>query len=129
MSESSQCRAIKDGGQRCSARAQQGSDWCWNHDPARADERRKNAAAGGKARSRRSPDELEKLKREIRTVTGAVLQGNIDRGTGAIVLQGFNTLLRAIESQRKLDKIRELEADVDDLRARLQEVRQRRWGT
>jgi hypothetical protein len=28
----------------------------------------------------------------------------VDRGTGAITLQGYNTLLRAIETERKLDR-------------------------
>ncbi len=123
MSETSRCKAIKVGGERCSARAQRGSDWCYNHDPARAGERRTNASAGGKARSRRPPDELEQAKREIRAVTAGVLGGKVDKGVGAIVLQGLNTFLRAVEVQRKLDGMAQLEDQVEELRARLEAVR------
>lgn len=40
------CKAIKADGTRCRAGAQEGQDWCYNHDPSRAEERRTNASAG-----------------------------------------------------------------------------------
>ncbi len=135
MAETRKCSAITRSGGRCSAGAQEGSEWCWNHDPARAEERRKNASAGGRTRSRRSPDELEEVKNQIKTVSAAVLRGGvnqrtqtIDRGTAAVLFQGFNTLLRCVEVQRKLDHQRELEEQVEELRARLEEVRGLRYG-
>jgi hypothetical protein len=128
MDESRQCGAITASGKRCSARAQEGSEWCWNHRPDRAEERRTNASAGGRARSRRPPGELAKIKTEIKNVIAAVLNGQVDRGSGAIVLQGFNTLLRAIETERKLDRFIELEETVEELRDRLEEVKRSRWG-
>jgi hypothetical protein len=127
MADKPQCKAIKAGGGRCSNRAQEGQDFCWSHSKETAEQRREYAAAGGRARSRRPPDELEKIKEQIKTVTGAVLRGQVDRGRGAIALQGFNTLLRAIETERKLDRLRELEEAVDELEARLAEVRRTQW--
>jgi hypothetical protein len=47
MEETSQCSAITAAGRRCSARAQPGQEWCYNHSPSRAEERRLNAHAGG----------------------------------------------------------------------------------
>ena len=47
MDERRQCSAITAAGRRCSARAEAGLEWCWNHDPSRAEERRINAHAGG----------------------------------------------------------------------------------
>jgi hypothetical protein len=136
--EKRQCKALKAGGGRCSNRAQEGQDYCWSHSRETAEERRENARAGGLARSRRPPNELEVLKEQIRTVSAAVLQGGIDKQTGsidrataAVAFQGFNTLLRAVEVQRKLDHQAELEERLAELEA---EVERRqgvvgRWGT
>src|SRR5919112_6090384 len=112
MGETHRCKALKVGGGRCRARAQEGREHCWNHDPARARERKQYASAGGRMRSRRPPDELEQLKRQVRAVIKAVLDGSVDKANGAVALQGFNVLLRTVEIQRKLDGQRELEESV-----------------
>ena len=49
------CTAIKPNGERCKGRAIQGSEWCWNHDPAHADERRRHGSRGGKRGGRGRP--------------------------------------------------------------------------
>jgi hypothetical protein len=128
VSETRQCKALKAGGGRCSAHAQEGREHCWNHDPARAPERKKNASAGGKTRSRRPPDELEAVKAQVRGVIKAVMTGALDKANGAVVLQGFHVLLRTVELQRKLEGQRELEESVAELRKRLEEVKGSRWG-
>ncbi len=102
MDESRQCSAITAAGRGCSARAQAGQEWCWNHDPSRADERRMNAHAGGRARARRQPSEVERIKKAIEGTTIAVLRGKLDSGVVAVGLQGFNVWLRAIELERRL---------------------------
>jgi hypothetical protein len=79
-------------------------------------------------RSRRPPDELEQLKRQVRAVIKAVLDGSVDKANGAVALQGFNVLLRTVEIQRKLDGLRELEESVAELRERLEEAKASRWA-
>jgi hypothetical protein len=79
-------------------------------------------------RSRRRPDELEQVKRQVKALIGLVLNGSLDRATGAVALQGFNVLLRTVEIQRKLDGQRELEESVAELRQRLEEARRGRWA-
>lgn len=132
MSEKRQCKAIKAGGGRCSLPAQPGQDYCWSHSRETAEQRREYARAGGRARSRRPPDELEAIKRQVRSIAGGVLQGNIDRGTGAVLGQLYNVLLRGIEIQRRLDYQQELEERVAELRGRLDEIKRERrtpgWG-
>jgi hypothetical protein len=130
MDEKPRCKALKVGGGRCSRMALGGSDHCWSHSTDTAEERRRFASAGGKARSRRPADELSKIKSDIKTVTAAVLRGGIDpeartidRGTAAVLFQGFNTLLRAVETERKLNGQRELEEQIEDLRGMLREVK------
>jgi hypothetical protein len=71
---------------------------------------------------------LERLKSQLRNITAAVLQGSIDRGTGAVLFQGYNTLLRCVEVQRKLDHQAHLEAQVAELAARLESLRRRENG-
>ncbi len=134
-SEKRQCTAIKAGGGRCSLPAQAGQATCWSHSRETAERRRKNAAAGGHARSRRPPSEIEVLKSQTETVIAAVLKGGmdartntVDRNTGAVIFQGMNTMLRAIEVERKLDHQRELEEQVAALRSHLDELRARRRG-
>ena len=104
------------------------TQWCWGHDPNTAEERRKNASTGGKARSRRPPDELEQVKRQVRALIKAVLNGSLDRANGAVALQGYNLLLRTVEIQRKLDGQRELEEAVAELREQLEQAKGSRWG-
>jgi hypothetical protein len=65
---------------------------------------------------------------DIRTVTVALLGGQLNRDIAAVAFQGFNTLLRSIEIQRKLDHQQELEDQLAELRDRLQEVKRTRWG-
>jgi hypothetical protein len=115
MEESSQCSAITGAGRRCSARAQAGQEWCYNHDPRRSEERRVNAHAGGRARAQRRPSEVERIKRRIEGATSAVLRGKLDSGIAAVGFQGFNVLLRAMELERRLredafeERLKELE--------------------
>jgi hypothetical protein len=116
MDEGSQCSAITAAGRRCTARAQVGQERCYNHDPRRSEERRVNAHAGGRARARRQPSEVERIKRRIEEATSAVLRGKLDSGIVAVAFQGFNVLLRAIELERRIrddvvfeERLKELE--------------------
>ncbi len=54
--------------------------------------------------------------------------GQLDKGVGAVALQGLDTFLRAVEVQRKLDGQRELEDQVAALRVRLDELKARKWA-
>ncbi|MDP9477187.1 MAG: hypothetical protein M3R38_16170 [Actinomycetota bacterium] len=96
------CPAIKPNGQRCKGEAAPGAEWCYSHDPARAEQRRSNAARGGKIGGRGRPQtETNDIKKEIRGVIGGVLSGQIPQGQGAVALQGYNSLLRAQEQERR----------------------------
>jgi len=66
--------------------------------------------------------ELGELKRRIRALASEVLDGSADRGRAAVANQLYNTLIRAIEQERKQ---RELEQLAERLEA-LEEVLGRR---
>jgi hypothetical protein len=52
--------------------------------------------------------EMAEVKREIRRVIDAVDSGETERGVGAVLFQGFNTLLKAVEVERKIREQEEL---------------------
>lgn len=80
----------------------QGYEHCYGHRPDLVQERRRNASKGGKSGGRGRPrTETNALKKEIRSVIGGVLAGSIPQGRGAVILQGFNTLLRVHELERR----------------------------
>lgn len=129
MAEKPRCKAIKRGGGRCSNTALDSSEYCWSHSKETAEQRRAYAAAGGRARSRRPPDELEKIKGQLRAIAAAVLQGTVDKGTAAVLGQLYNTLLRSIELQSRLVHQQELVDQVAELRGRLEELKRLRYGS
>src|SRR5215211_8211381 len=103
------CRATKRNGEPCTLPANGPHGFCWAHDPANAEARRRGASRGGRARARR---ELPEIKQEVRDVIEGVLGGRIPRDVGAVAFQGFNTLLRAVEVERKAREQEEIEARI-----------------
>ncbi len=98
-----------------------GQDYCYQHDPERADERRRNASRGGKSKGN---GELSDLKKKVRDLATDVLEGNVQTARTAVVNQLYNTLIRAVEQERKL---RELEEMAERLEA-LEEILKGRKG-
>ncbi len=122
------CQALKRGGARCKSAAMAGSAWCWNHSPSTADERHRNAVAGGTVGGRgrsggRGGGELQALKGAIRAVTDAVLSGELKTGPASIALQGYNTALRALEIERRTFDTAELLSRLELLEDRADRLR------
>jgi hypothetical protein len=102
-----------------------GYSTCYGHRPDLAEERRRNASRGGKRGGRGRPAaELAAAKREIHAVIAGVLTGRVERSVGAVVFQGFNTLLKAIEVERKIKETQDLEERI----TALEESKGERWG-
>jgi hypothetical protein len=127
------CAALTKGGGRCQRIASDGSGYCYSHDPAMAEERRRNAQRAGQAGGRGRPGagasaELATVKAELRDVIADVRDGSLDRGTGAVIGGLYNTLLRALEVQRRWYEADVLEARIEALEAeREQEQGGSRW--
>ncbi len=121
------CQAIKADGERCKGEATPGVEWCYSHDPARVGERRRNASRGGKAGGRGRPGaDLADLKRDVRKVVDGVLEGTVPQGPGAVALQGFNILLRAVKVEMDIREQTELIERIEALE-RSQERGDTRW--
>jgi hypothetical protein len=121
------CAAITKGGERCKADATSGS-YCWSHAPENAEARRARGRKGGKARG---AEEVAEVKRELRRVIDDVRSNRLERGVGAVLFQGFTCLRGVLELERKVRETDKLEAQVEELRARLEQVRKEanRWGS
>jgi hypothetical protein len=123
------CSAITRAGGRCRLEATYGS-YCYQHAPETASERQRNARRGGKAggNGRAGVSELVGIKRDIRSTIDSVLAGRIERGTGAVIFQGFNTLLKAVETERRVRETDELLERIEALEEQTQSGRGRAWG-
>jgi len=108
-----QCRANKEDGTPCERIVGASHSYCYSHDAARAPERARNAAKGGRGRGN---GELRGLKTQLRDLADAVLGGSVDRGDAAVVNQIWNTIVRVVEQERKE---REL-VDIEERLARLE---------
>ena len=106
-----QCAGIKRDGGRCAVIVGPGQSHCYAHDPGRADERKRNVSRGGRAKG--AGGELPDLKRQLRDLAAGVLDGTQDRGNAAVANQLYNTLIRAIEQERKLRELGELAERLD----------------
>lgn len=112
------CAAIKPDGSRCKARAIEGSEWCYNHDPARAEQRRLNASKGGKRGGRGRPakggaEGVQDIKDLLAYLTAGVLSGQVAREVAIAANQLLNTSLRALELERRWREAEMLESRLE----------------
>jgi hypothetical protein len=100
------CAGIKRDGGRCTTVVKPPQTHCYQHDPARAGERRRNASRAAKSKPSR---ELAAIKTRLSKLADDVLEGRVDRGVGAVASQILNVYLRAISVETKLKEVEELE--------------------
>jgi hypothetical protein len=112
----SRCTAIKPSGERCKGGAIKGSEWCWNHDPAHEEARRRHGSKGGKRGGRGRPQgELVEIKRRLSDLAHDVLEERVDKGVAAVASQVLNVYLRAVSVELKAREQLELEARIEAL--------------
>jgi hypothetical protein len=118
------CRATKANGEPCTLAANGPEGFCWAHDPANRDKRRRMASKAARSKPSR---ELAGLKVQLQDLTREVLAGDLETGRAAVANQLINTRLRAIELERKIRETEELEARLAALER--SEEGDRQWGT
>ncbi len=62
-------------------------------------------------------------QREIRAVITDVLERNVERASGAVALQGYNILIRALEAERRVREQALIEERLDELEERLEQAK------
>ena len=101
--DSSQCKRIVS--------AEQG--YCYSHDPARASERQRNAARGGKAKA---TGEIGRVKSRLQALADMVEEGRMDRADAAVIGQIWGTYIRAVGMELRVKEFEEMAREVEDLR-------------
>ena len=79
------CSGTKRDGTPCTLPAMAGSSWCWNHDPSRAQERRRNASRAATAKHISVAREL----REVRELIWELLGLTINDRLSIVVRKGL----------------------------------------
>jgi hypothetical protein len=125
----SRCTAIKPDGERCKGRAMEGSEWCWNHDPAHLDAHRRHGSRGGKRGGRGRPvAELARLGARFEELADMVLRGEVDRADGAVAGQLLNGARACTRDGLKAREVEELEQRLDELEQLVAARKDKRWG-
>jgi hypothetical protein len=119
------CRATKANGESCTLAANGPQEFCWAHDPANREKRRRMASRAARSKPNR---ELSSIKTLLEDLTEQVLSGELQTGPAAVANQLINTRLRAIEQERKNKETQELAQRVEELERRLS-VNQRQKGS
>ena len=108
-----QCRGTKQGGERCSASVEPPQEYCWWHDPANADKRRRAASRGGKGKAN---VEVRTVKEELKATIASVKDGSLDRNAGAVAIQGYRALQGYLELERRILETDELQTEIESLK-------------
>jgi hypothetical protein len=124
------CTGITQAGTACKGIPIEGSDYCYAHDPAHADERRRHGSKGGKRGGRGRPvSELARLQVRFEELANKVLSGEVDRARAAVACQLLNGAracirdgLTAREQEELIERLEALEGALEQKRGGIQ------WG-
>ncbi len=125
------CAGTKRDNSPCTATVEPPQRYCWWHDPANADKRRRAASKAGKSKPSR---ELTGIKQRLSDLADDVLEERVDKGVGAVASQVLNVYLRAIALELKAREQQELIERLEALEAIASGASQpkpggKRWGT
>lgn len=113
------CAGIKRDGGRCTVIVN-GSQttYCYQHDPNRAEERRRNASRAARSKPSR---ELVGVKQRLSDLADDVIAENVDKGVAAVASQILNVYLRAVSVELKAREQLELTERLESLEAALEQ--------
>jgi hypothetical protein len=112
------CAGIKRDGGRCTVIVNGSQTYCYQHDPKRAEERRRNASRAAKSKPSR---ELVGIKQRLSDLADAVLEEKVDKGVAAVAGQLLNTYIRAVAVELKAREQLELTERLESLEEALEQ--------
>ena len=117
------CAGQKGDGTPCERIVGSLQEYCYAHDPAFAEDRKRTASKAARSpATSRSSREIRQIKGRLEDLYGAVLEGRVTRQAAAVANQIANTQLRAIELERRVHEQDELEGRLDQLDDLLEEA-------
>jgi hypothetical protein len=120
------CRTSKANGEPCKAPATGQHGYCWAHAPENAEQRRRIASRGGRAKANK---EVRALKMEVSDIIQRIDAGDLDRNNAAVMLQGYRVLKDLVELDRRIHETEEIAREVEEIREALEQGKgDRQWG-
>jgi hypothetical protein len=119
------CSGITRSGQRCTQSVFGTAEFCHHHDPARADERKRQASKAGKSRTPRIISDLHDL---LDGTTERVLNGDLKPYPGMVAGQLIGVKIRLLEFEKALREQEELEERLERLEGLANQQHQGRSG-
>jgi hypothetical protein len=120
------CAGTKRDSSPCTATVEPPHRFCWWHDPANADKRRRAASKAGKSKPSR---ELAGIKQRLSDLADDVLEGRQERAVAAVASQVLNVYLRAVSVELKVREQQEITERLEELETLLEQRKQeRRYG-
>lgn len=107
------CAGIKRDGGRCTTIVTPPLEYCYQHDPERAEERRRAASRAGRARHNQ---ELPALKAEVKQLIADVRANRVQRNAAAVAFQGYRVLKDFLELERRVRETDDLAAEIEALK-------------
>ncbi len=107
------CRATKANGEPCTLPANGPHGFCWGHDPANREKRRRQASRAARSKPGK---EVAVLKEELKALKDDVLAGRVDRNDAAVAVQVYRTLKDFIELERRARETDELAREIEELK-------------
>lgn len=95
------CAGTKRNGDPCTLPATQGSAWCWNHDPARADERSRNASRAATLKHSKIGQEI----RDARELVIEVLDATLGDQLPVKVRRELQSIVQLVQAYARLTEL------------------------
>jgi Family of unknown function (DUF5763) len=111
------CRATKRSGDPCTLPATDSNGFCWAHNPANAEKRRRMASRAGKGKPN---SEIRALKARLHALADMVEEGRMDRADAAVIGQIWGTYIRAVGMDIRVKEFEEVAREVEELREMVQ---------
>jgi hypothetical protein len=122
------CLGTKRDNSPCTVTVEPPQTYCWWHDPVHADKRKQAAARGGKRAGRGRPSvELTRLQRRFEELAESVLNGETERGVGAVVGQLLNGARACVRDGLAAREQEELVERLEVLEETLARNKEHRW--
>ena len=116
------CSGLKRTGGRCEVVVGGLQTYCYHHDPAMAEKRKRVATKGGKSKPNK---ELADIRRLIGGLIGGVLKGTTDRADAAVCVQLLNTQIRVVSVELRVREQLDLIERVEELESLLERTSER----
>jgi hypothetical protein len=123
------CSGIRADGNRCGAQAIRKTEFCVNHHPDYEDARRRRNSKGGNRGGRGRPtSELKRLGFRFEELAQQVLDGEVERGVGAVAGQLLNGARACIRDSLAAREQEELIERLEALERALEAEKEHKWG-